>query len=123
MANEGEEFNRVSGLGWLNAKVIRLDPWGQDIRVPHTGWNDCIMIKGSPIFSGIPEQALFYFTHSYHMKCMDEEDISAISDHGAKFTAAVQKGNIFGTQFHPEKSQLHGLSLLQNFANKVVAAC
>ena len=87
------------------------------------GWNDCIRVKDSPIFSDIPEQALFYFTHSYHMECMDKADIAAVSDHGKKFTAAVQKGHIFGTQFHPEKSQLQGLSLLRNFAEKVVATC
>ena len=123
MAREGEEFGQVSGLGWLNARVVRLDQAGEKIRVPHMGWNDCIRVKDSPIFSDIPEQALFYFTHSYHMECMDKADIAAVSDHGKKFTAAVQKGHIFGTQFHPEKSQLQGLSLLRNFAEKVVATC
>ncbi len=123
MAREGEEFNRVNGLGWLDARVVRLDQAGQDIRVPHMGWNDCIRVKDSLIFSDIHEQALFYFTHSFHMECMDQEDVSAVSDHGRQFTAAVQKGNIFGTQFHPEKSQLQGLSLLRNFAEKVVATC
>ena len=123
MAREGEEFGRARGLGWLNAKVVRMEQTGDDIRIPHMGWNDCIRLRDSPIFFDIPEQALFYYTHSFHMECMDEADIAAVSDHGKKFVAAVQKGHIFGTQFHPEKSQLQGLSLLRNFARKVVEEC
>jgi glutamine amidotransferase len=123
MAREGHEFGRVDGLGWLNARVVRMEQSGTDIRVPHMGWNDCIRVKQSPLFADIPEQALFYFTHSYHMECMDEADVVAVSDHGRPFVAAVQKGHVFGTQFHPEKSQLHGIGLLRNFARKVVEAC
>jgi glutamine amidotransferase len=100
-----------------------MDPGGGDLRIPHMGWNDCIRVKSSPIFSDIPEGALFYFTHSYRMECRDEADVTAVSDHGQKFVAAVQKGHIYGTQFHPEKSQFQGLSLLRNFAAKVAEAC
>jgi glutamine amidotransferase len=101
MAQEGEEFGLAKGLGWLNARVVRLDQAQKAIRIPHTGWNDCIRIKESPIFSDIPERTLFYFTHSYHTECADSADITAVSDHGIQFTAAIQKGHIFGTQFHP----------------------
>jgi len=93
------------------------------VRIPHAGWNDCTRVKENPLFSDIPDQALFYFTHSYHVACNEEADIAALSEHGSKFVAAVQKGNIFGTQFHPEKSQQHGLSLLRNFATNVVGKC
>ena len=123
MAREGEEFGLEQGLGWIDARVVRMDPGGGDLRIPHMGWNDCIRVKSSPIFSDIPEGALFYFTHSYRMECRDEADVTAVSDHGQKFVAAVQKGHIYGTQFHPEKSQFQGLSLLRNFAAKVAEAC
>jgi glutamine amidotransferase len=123
MAREGHEFGLESGLGWLDAKVIRFEQTAEHIRIPHMGWNDCMRTKESPIFSDIPTDALFYFTHSYHMECVDENDVTAVSDHGQKFVAAIQKGHIFGTQFHPEKSQSHGLTLLRNFAGKVVAEC
>ena len=123
MASEGYEFSRVKGLGWFNARVIRLDHEEGNVRIPHVGWNDCLRVKDSPIFFDVPEEALFYFTHSYHMECNNVEDVVAMSEHGKKFVAAAQKGRIYGTQFHPEKSQLHGLSLLRNFADKVVCRC
>jgi glutamine amidotransferase len=123
MAREGYEFGYESGLGWLNSKVVKLEPASNDIRIPHVGWNDCNLIKDTPLFSGIPAEALFYFTHSFHMQCLDESDVSAVSVHGQSFTAAIQKANIFGTQFHPEKSQLYGISLLRNFSNMANSKC
>jgi imidazole glycerol-phosphate synthase subunit HisH len=123
MASEGREFGHMRGLGWIEGSVVRMEPAAENVRVPHMGWNDCQRVRESPLFSDIPQEALFYFTHSYHMDCADKADIAAFSDHGGKFVAAVQKENIFGTQFHPEKSQSQGLSLLRNFARKVVSGC
>lgn len=123
MAREGTEFGLNAGLGWLAAKVVRFEGLGSEFRIPHMGWNDCVRVRESPIFSNIPKDTLFYFTHSYHMECDEADDVVAYSDHGMKFVAAIQKGNIFGTQFHPEKSQLHGLMLLKNFVEKAVGPC
>jgi imidazole glycerol-phosphate synthase subunit HisH len=122
MAAEGREFGGAQGLGWIDAVVAPIVA-APEIRIPHVGWNECARIRESEIFSEIPDDALFYFTHSYHVACNDQLDITAFSDHGGRFVAAVEKGNIFGTQFHPEKSQQHGLSLLRNFARKVVGEC
>lgn len=123
MARLGYEFQEETGLGWIDARVVKLDATSNRVRIPHVGWNDCIYTKNSPLFSDIDEGALFYFTHSYHMECFDLDDVSAISFHGQQFTAAVQKSNIFGAQFHPEKSQLDGLSLLRNFCTIVNESC
>lgn len=120
MAREGHEFGRASGLGWLNAAVVPMQKADETIRIPHVGWNDCTRTRESPVFDDIPPSALFYFTHSYHLQCDDGADVVAMSEHGTPFVAAVQKSHIFGTQFHPEKSQWHGLALLRNFAAKVV---
>jgi glutamine amidotransferase len=122
MAREGFEFGRSEGLGWLDAEVVRLEP-GAPLRVPHMGWNDSVLERPCPLFDGIPPGALFYFTHSYHVRCLDPEDVVATSDHGHPFVAAVQRGHIFGTQFHPEKSQSGGLAVLKNFAARVGAPC
>jgi glutamine amidotransferase len=75
------------------------------------------------LFADVPPDALFYFTHSYHVECHDAADVIATSDHGSSFVAAVQREHIFGTQFHPEKSQSHGLTVLKNFATRVAARC
>jgi glutamine amidotransferase len=122
MARQGFEFGRSDGLGWLDAEVVRLSP-GSGHRVPHVGWNDSVPRRPCPLFAGIPPEALFYFTHSYHVRCLDEGDVVAISEHGHSFVAAVQRGHIFGTQFHPEKSQSGGLVVLKNFAAEVAARC
>jgi glutamine amidotransferase len=123
MAREGREFGCVQGLGWLDGTVLRIESAGANVRIPHMGWNDCKRVKDTPILADIPEGTLFYFTHSYHMECANEADVTAVSDHGIPFVAAIQRGHIFGTQFHPEKSQSQGLALLRNFAQKVVAEC
>jgi glutamine amidotransferase len=123
MADWGFEFGSNSGLGWIRAKVSRFDDLGKSFRVPHVGWNDCVRVKDSPLFNEVPHEALFYFTHSYCMTCDDLDDVVAYSDHGSSFVAGIQKENIFGTQFHPEKSQLHGLTLLRNFVTLAVNKC
>jgi len=122
MSFEGFEFGRAEGLGWLDARVIKMEPM-EGLRIPHVGWNDCVQKKPTTLFADVPGDALFYFTHSYHVECRDPSDVIATSDHGYSFVAAVQRGHIFGTQFHPEKSQAHGLTVLKNFATRIAARC
>jgi glutamine amidotransferase len=123
MADWGSEFGLNSGLGWIRAKVNRFEDFGHSIRIPHVGWNDCLRVKNSPLFNELPDETLFYYTHSYCMTCDDLDDVVAYSHHGTRFVAVIQKQNIFGAQFHPEKSQLHGLTLLKNFVNLVSSQC
>lgn len=114
LANESEEFGHHKGLGWINASVIRLHPH-DGLRIPHVGWNNLVETRPSILFEGIPSDALFYFVHSFHMACGDPALVTAQCDYGIQFTAVVQRENIYATQFHPEKSQEHGLRLLKNF--------
>lgn len=118
MARESFEFGHHRGLGWIDASVIRIDTNGGALRVPHVGWNDFFRIRETPLTDGIPEGALFYYVHSYHVGCDDPGIAIGHCDYGIRFIAAVQQRNIFGTQFHPEKSQLSGLMILKNFAEK-----
>jgi imidazole glycerol-phosphate synthase subunit HisH len=115
MANESEEFGHYEGLKWIDASVVAFDDQGGELKVPHVGWNDTQYKKESPIFKKVKEDTDFYYVHSYHMVCKNEEDVSATCDYGGEFVAAIQKDNIFATQFHPEKSQYTGLKLLENF--------
>lgn len=109
------EGGMYEGLGWLAGDVIRLQPSSPELRVPHIGWNEVTWRTGSPLFVGLPRQPEFYFVHSYHLCCDDEEVVEGVSDHGGPVTASVRKDNIFATQFHPEKSQEYGIKLLENF--------
>jgi glutamine amidotransferase len=118
MAKESFEFGHHPGLGWIDASVIRLEPKDKSLRVPHVGWDELIQVKDSILFRNIPPTALFYYTHSFHVKCNKKDNKLGECDYGMKFTAAFNKGNIYGTQFHPEKSQLHGLNMLKNFLEK-----
>ena len=122
MARQGFEFGRSAGLGWIDAEVVRLDP-GESYRVPHVGWNDAVLRRPCPLFGNLPTERLFYFTHSYHMLCVDTNDVVATTEHGQSFISAVQREHIFGTQFHPEKSQSAGLDLLHSFALEVAGRC
>ncbi|MGQ0535693.1 MAG: imidazole glycerol phosphate synthase subunit HisH [Methanobacteriota archaeon] len=114
MARRGEEGGEVAGLGWIDGEVRKIEPADKTLRVPHIGWNSVRARPASALFAGVPADADFYFVHSYAMSC-GEEDAEATCDHGGPFVAAVRRGNVFGTQFHPEKSQDHGLRILDNF--------
>lgn len=115
LARESEEFGIHKGLGWFPASVrpFGLKPEGP--KIPHIGWNDVSLEMESPMFAGVRRPPSFYFVHSYHMVCDTSEFVAASAEYGGLFTAAVQKRNIFATQFHPEKSQDDGLRLLENF--------
>jgi glutamine amidotransferase len=115
LARESEEFGQHEGLGWIDASVRRIAPAGKGFRVPHVGWNELHQTRPSPLFANVPQDALFYFVHSYHIVCCDPADVEGECDYGQPMSAVVHRDNVFGTQFHPEKSQLHGLTVLRNF--------
>ncbi|MFN0051804.1 MAG: imidazole glycerol phosphate synthase subunit HisH [Planctomycetales bacterium] len=104
------------GLGVLKGEVVRF-PERPELKVPHMGWNAVEPRADCPLFAGIPHDAHFYFVHSYYVVPAAEAVIAAQTDYGGRFTAAVQRGRMFATQFHPEKSQQFGLQLLKNFAD------
>ncbi|MFN8928775.1 MAG: imidazole glycerol phosphate synthase subunit HisH [Alphaproteobacteria bacterium] len=109
---KGSEEGTTSGLGWIDMVCKRL-PAAEGLRVPHMGWNKIQRVKPTPLLDGMTEDARYYFVHSYYMECANKEDIAATANHGITFTCAVQRGNIYGTQFHPEKSLRHGLALMK----------
>ncbi len=109
------EDGEYEGLGVLPGKVVRFENQ-PDIKIPHMGWNQLNVADDVPIFKDIPQEAYFYFVHSFYVVPTDENVIAAKTDHGVQFVSAVAKNNMFATQFHPEKSQKYGLKLLDNFA-------
>lgn len=115
LADIGFECGKTKGLGFVPGSVVRLNPSeGKRFKIPHMGWNNLKIIQPCPIFDGLGDNPVFYFVHSYHFEAVNEY-ISAVSYHGQNVTAAIWKENIFGVQFHPEKSQGMGLKLLENF--------
>lgn len=110
----GHEGEKTPGLGWLRGAVTRFaDTPG--LSVPHVGWNDTRPVNSKAIMAGVPEGADFYYVHSFKVACSDSSDVAATCEYGEPFVAAVERGNVFGTQFHPEKSQHFGLRVLKNF--------
>jgi glutamine amidotransferase len=117
MARSSEEGNRA-GLGWLDAEVRRFSfPPGQGLPVPHMGWEVVYPTRPSPLFEGDAEERRFYFSHAYHLVCHNPGDVAATATYGYEFPAAVQRGNILGTQFHPEKSHVFGAELYRRFVD------
>ena len=114
LADIGEEGGMTRGLGWIKGKVRKFRVNEKIFKIPHVGWNDVIPKKESILFRNVT-QPIFYFVHSYHFEPTDKSVISAEAEYGEKFTAAVEKNNIFGLQFHTEKSQREGLKVLENF--------
>jgi len=110
---ESEEFGSTAGLGLLSGRVRRFS---DSLTVPHVGWNHVRPLRAHPLMEGIGEQAFFYFVHSYYCGVEDENFVLGDTDYGEPFASIVASENICGVQFHPEKSQLPGLRLLQNFA-------
>lgn len=118
LAKKSEEFGDHQGLGWIDAEVTSLRPGDKTLRIPHVGWNELYQSADSILFDDVPDESLFYYVHTYKMETADPGIRIGECDYGGRFTAAVQSGSVFGTQFHPEKSQLHGLTLLRNFLEK-----
>jgi glutamine amidotransferase len=116
MARSSEE-GRQAGLAWLDAEVKRFafTP-KQALPVPHMGWQEIQITRSSPLFPDRDVQARFYFSHAYHVVCNDSSDVAASATYGHPFVAAVHRGNILGTQFHPEKSHVFGLEVYRRFA-------
>ena len=109
---ESEESPGAPGLGWIAGKVIRL-PDG--VMIPQMGWNSLAILRRSEMLDGISDGDMFYFVHSYYARPEDDSVIAATTEHGVEVTAAIQKDNLFATQFHPEKSGPKGLQILKNF--------
>jgi imidazole glycerol-phosphate synthase subunit HisH len=119
MATYSEEGN-VEGFGWIDADVIKFKIQDKlKYKVPHMGWNNAEVRKDSTLFLEVPNDSMFYFVHSYHIRCNNKSDILTTSEYEYKFTSAIQKDNIFGTQFHPEKSHGWGEKVFSNFMNYV----
>lgn len=115
LAATGTEFGVHEGLGWIKGAVIRIEPGDPGLRVPHIGWNSLTVRVPHPLFQGLQEEPAFYFVHSYQFVPDDRSHISTTCDYGGEIVAAVQNENIYGVQFHPEKSHREGLTVLKNF--------
>ena len=116
-ADLGYEETKTKGLGWISGKVSKIDNQGGKYKLPHIGWNQVSIIKESKIFRSIESNSHMYFVHSYEFVPNDKSVISSITDYSTKVVSSVEKENIFGTQFHPEKSDKNGLKLIDNFIN------
>ncbi len=115
MATVGREHAEHRGLDWIAGEVVALKPTDASLKIPHMGWNQLNMTQPHPVFEGIADDAHVYFVHSYGFACADARHVMATADYGGPLTAAVGRDNLFGTQFHPEKSQATGLALITNF--------
>jgi imidazole glycerol-phosphate synthase subunit HisH len=118
MASEGREKTVTAGLGWIPGAVQAITPSDPALKVPHMGWNTISITHPHPLFDNIPDgpDGLHaYFVHSYHLVTQSPDTLLATTDYGGPLTACVGRDNMFGTQFHPEKSQALGLQLIENF--------
>ncbi len=115
---ESEEFGPVAGLGLLPGRVARF-PRAADLEVPHMGWNRLRIQRSSALLHGIEDGSFAYFVHSYYVLPADPDLVTTVTDYGLAFSSSVASGNVFGCQFHPEKSQTVGLRMLANFRRLV----
>ena len=113
------EEGNIAGLGWVDAttKKIKFNNYNQQLKIPHVGWNTIMHNRKNNLFECIRADQEFYFLHSYHVVCNQKEDILSTTEYGINFVSSLQKENIFGTQFHPEKSHIEGMQVIGNFIN------
>lgn len=107
------EFEECDGLGLIHGEVVKIKPQG--LKIPHMGWNELISKNKSPLLNGIEEKSQVYFVHSYKAVVQNAQNVVAVTDYGEHITAIVSEGNVYGCQFHPEKSEDVGLKILENF--------
>ncbi len=110
-----DEAPGVEGLGILKGEIVRI-PDGEELKVPHIGWNSLHLQNDGRLFRNLPEEPYVYFVHSYYLKAEDPEIVKATTEYGVTIDASVEQGNVFACQFHPEKSSRVGLKILENFA-------
>ena len=118
LAERGREYEVTEGLGWIGGEVDRIAPSDPELKIPHMGWNTLNVLRPHPLLDGLPlgpNGRHAYFVHSYQLRVAQRDDLVADADYGGSVTAIVARDNIFGTQFHPEKSQRFGLALIANF--------
>ena len=116
-ADVGFEETETQGLGWISGKVSKIDNQNGKFKLPHIGWNELNIVKDSQIFRDIKHKSHMYFVHSYEFIPKDKNVISATTNYSSSIVCSVEKENIFGTQFHPEKSDKDGLKIIDNFIN------
>ena len=116
-ADIGYEESETKGLGWISGKVSKINNQNGKFKLPHIGWNELNIVKNSQIFKDIKNKSHMYFVHSYEFIPEDKDVISATTDYSSNIVCSVEKENIFGTQFHPEKSDKEGLKIIDNFLN------
>jgi glutamine amidotransferase len=116
-ADVGYEEIETQGLGWISGKVSKIDNQNGKFKLPHIGWNELNIVKTGKIFRDIKNKSHMYFVHSYEFIPKDKNVISATTDYSSSIVCSVEKENIFGTQFHPEKSDKEGLKIIDNFLN------
>jgi len=114
-ADVGYEEKETQGLGWISGEVSKIDNQNGKFKLPHIGWNELNIVKDSQIFKDIKNKSHMYFVHSYEFIPKDKNVISATTDYSSSIVCSVEKENIFGTQFHPEKSDKLGLKIIDNF--------
>ena len=113
----GYEESETKGLGWISGKVSKINNQNGKFKLPHIGWNEIEIVKESKIFKDIQNKSHMYFVHSYEFVPEDKSVISATTDYSSKIVCSIEKDNLFGTQFHPEKSDKTGLKIIENFLN------
>ena len=116
-ADVGYEESETKGLGWISGKVTKINNQNGEYKLPHIGWNEINIVKESKIFKDIEDNSHMYFVHSYELIPNDKNVVSAITDYSSNIVCSIEKENIFGTQFHPEKSDKIGLKIIENFIN------
>ncbi|MDO8633273.1 MAG: imidazole glycerol phosphate synthase subunit HisH [Candidatus Wildermuthbacteria bacterium] len=115
LAEEGREMGVFPGLGWVKGKTVKIQPQDPNLKIPHMGWNNLEIRNFGGLYKDIEQGATCYFVHSYHLEPSDASVITATAPYGQDITASIEKDNIYGVQFHPEKSQGAGLKVLENF--------
>ena len=116
MTKHSEEGD-VDGLGWVDAVTVKFDENKiNNHKIPHMGWTDIMTVDENPLWKNLPDEPRFYFVHTYHFQFQEQDEISAMADYSYPFACAFHKRNIYGTQFHPEKSHKFGMKVLENFS-------
>lgn len=116
MTKHSEEGD-VDGLGWVDAVTVKFDENKiNNHKIPHMGWTDIMTVDENPLWKNLPDEPRFYFVHTYHFQFQEQDEISAMADYSYPFACAFHKKNIYGTQFHPEKSHKFGMKVLENFS-------